>query len=113
MCLFGIMHVKSRTPTGVRLADDERERLEAILITCQPVCELARHPVVIVQLVEIEEVRGWVVRLLRRVCELFVGQLRVRRGRGHIAQLLRGCSTAEDHDNYQNGKDYCAVSSLW
>lgn len=54
MCLFGIMHVKSGTATGVCLADDEGERLEAILITCQPVRELARHSVVIVQLVEIE-----------------------------------------------------------
>ena len=99
MCLFGIMHMKSRTPTGVRLADDEGERLEAILITGQSVRELARHPVVIIQLVEIEEIRGWVVRLLRRMCELLVWQLLLRRGRGHATQLSRGRATPEDHWN--------------
>lgn len=71
--LLDVMHVESGAAAGVRLGDDERERLEAVLLAREAMRELARHAVVMIHLVKIEEESGRVVRLLRGVRELFFG----------------------------------------
>jgi hypothetical protein len=55
MRLFGVMYMESGAATGVRFGDDERERLEAILIAVKPVCEFARHTVPMLQLAKREK----------------------------------------------------------
>lgn len=70
--LFGVMHMESGAATGVRLADDERERLKAVLVTGKAVCELAWNAVIVFELIKLEKEVGRIVRFLRRVCEVFI-----------------------------------------
>ena len=59
-----------------------------------------------VQLVEVEEEGGRVVRLLGRACELLLGQLALRRGRGDAARLSSGSRAPEDDGRGRHRKDY-------
>lgn len=71
--LFYVVHVKPRAAAGMRLRNDERERLEPVLVAGQTMRELARDAVVVIQLIEVENECVWVVRNLRRVGKVLVG----------------------------------------
>ena len=73
VCFFGVVHMQSGPAAGMGFGNEDRERLEAVLVTGHAVSELARDTEVMLELVKMENKVGWIVRFLGRVCEIFVG----------------------------------------
>jgi hypothetical protein len=89
VCFLDIVNVQARATAGMRFRDDERELLESILIAGQAVRELARHSVVVLELIKCEIWGACFMGLLRSMCERFFGQGHAcRRGRSVIQRMF-------------------------
>src|SRR5688572_25023704 len=63
--LFGVVYMQSGATARMGLGNDERKRLEAVLIASEAIGELTRHTVVVLELIKGEEVGGRIVRFRR------------------------------------------------